>query len=147
MITIEVDDHAFRGYLQALQQRLGDLSKPMAEIGGILENRVRQRFETETDPSGRAWAPWAESTRKSYPKNGHHRILDRYGDMIKDVNARSDATSVRVGFPEDYATFHEFGTQRMPRRQTLFNDPVAGTLAPDDERAVIQVLESFLDIA
>jgi len=76
------------------------------------------------------------------------RLLDRYGDMLQGLSYQAEAGSVRVGFDQSYATFHEFGvefgTRRMPRRSLLMAAPEAGTLAPDDERAVIDVLGDFL---
>ena len=62
MLTITADDRAFRSYLEQLQKGLGDLSPVMESIGNTLENRVRQRFQTRTDPQGQPWAAWKEST-------------------------------------------------------------------------------------
>lgn len=107
MITVHVDDSAFREYLGRLQGRLGDMSEPMAAIGGMLEARISGRFETESDPTGVAWMPWAESTQASYPEDGNARILDRYGDMLSSLNWQADASSVRVGFGQPYAVYHE----------------------------------------
>lgn len=147
MITVHVDDSAFREYLRRLQGRLGDMSEPMAAIGGMLEARISGRFETESDPTGVAWMPWAESTRASYPEDGNARILDRYGDMLSSLNWQADASSVRVGFGQPYAVYHEWGTKRMPRRGLLFENPDAGALAPDDEKAVLDLLLDWLDAA
>lgn len=144
MLTITVDDTAFRQHLAALQERLGDLTQVMTGIGQELETRIANRFETAADPSGIPWAPWAKSTLKSYPPDGNHRLLNRTGDMLGHLNWAADATSVRVGFVELYATYHEFGTKKMPRRGLLFANPETGQLAPDDERAVIEILEDVL---
>ncbi len=144
MLTIEVDDRAFRQYLADLQGRLANLTPVMQSIGQELEGRISARFETETDPTGAPWAPWAESTRESYPDDGNHRILDRYGDMLGSLNWDADPSSIRVGFGQPYATFHEFGTKRMPRRGLLFADPEASQLAESDERAVIDLLQDWL---
>lgn len=147
MLTINVDDTAFRNYLAALQRRMGDLTQPMSEIGAVLESRISARFETESDPSGTPWTPWMPSTLESYPENGNHRILDRYGDLLGSLNWQADASSVRVGFGQPYAAFHEFGTSRMARRGLLFEDPDAGKLTTDDERAVLDVLEHWFELS
>lgn len=155
MLTISVQDTGIQDYLQQLHSKLGDLTPVLHEVGMELESRVSQRFETRTDPLGRAWHPWAESTIKSYPhagtkaakkagKSPHKRLLDRYGDMLAGLSSQADATSVRVGFDKGYATFHEFGTNKMPRRGLLFADPDAGTLAPDDAELVIDILQRHL---
>lgn len=157
MLTITVDDSAFRQYLSLLQERLGDLTEPMGDIGQALETRIRNRFESKTDPAGAAWAPWADSTLRSYPwpgskaaENddgpGEGQILIRYRALLQGISHEPDSTSVRVGFDQDYAKFHEFGTKKMPRRGLLFDDPDAGKLAADDERAVLDVLEHWLGL-
>ena len=68
--------------------------------------------------------------------------------MLQGLSYQAEAGSVRVGFDQGYATFHEFGVEfgkrRMPRRGLLMANPQAGTLAPDDERAVLDVLGDFL---
>ena len=147
MLTINVDDRSFRDYLSQLQGRMADLTPAMQSIGQELETRISHRFETESDPSGAAWAPWAPSTWESYPKDGNRRLLDRYGDLMASLNWHADSSSVTVGFGQPYAAYHEWGTKRMPRRGLMFQNPDAGTLAPADERAVIEVLTEWLDLA
>lgn len=144
MIRIEVNDRSVLDALFTLQRRMGDLSPAMAGIGQELESRIANRFETQADPLGHSWAPLAAATKKSYPSDGHHKILDRYGDMLDSLSAQADRNSVTVGFGVPYAGFHEFGTGRMPRRSMLFADPIAGTLAPDDATAVLDIIAQFL---
>lgn len=145
MIDITTDDSAFRASLAQLKRRMGNLTPVMQSIGMELESRISGRFESRTDPSGSAWAPWAQSTADSYPDGGNRRLLDRYGDMLASLSHQADATSVRVGFGQPYAAFHEWGTQHMPRRGLLFADPDAGTLAQGDEAAVLDILGVWLD--
>ena len=144
MIDITTDDSACRDSLDQLMRRQGNLTPVMQTNGMDLESRTSGRFESRTDPSGSAWAPWAQSTLDSYPDDGNRRLLDRYGDMLASLNHQANATSVRVGFGQTYAAFHEFGTDSMPRRGLLFADPDAGTLAEDDEAAVLDILGVWL---
>lgn len=145
MLTITADDKAFRDSLAQLYRGMGNLTPVMQSIGMELESRISGRFESRTDPSGNAWAPWAQSTVDNYPENGNRRLLDRYGDMLASLSHQADATSVRVGFGQPYAAFHEWGTEHMPRRGLLFSDPDAGTLAEGDEAAVLDILGVWLD--
>lgn len=145
MLTITADDKAFRDSLAQLYRGMGNLTPVMQSIGMELESRISGRFESRTDPSGNAWAPWAQSTVDSYPDGGNRRLLDRYGDMLASLSHQADATSVRVGFGQPYAAFHEWGTEHMPRRGLLFADPDAGTLAEGDEAAVLDILGVWLD--
>ncbi len=155
MLTAHVDDAAFQAYFQQLRKRLGNLEPVMDAIGHTVETRVRERFETRTDPDGKAWAPWAESTLASYPfpgtpaatieGPGNGRLLDRYGTMLDLLSHDATSDSVRVGFAHDYATYHEFGTERMPRRGLLYSNPETGELGDDDEAAVLEVLSDWID--
>lgn len=145
MIDISTDDRAFRESLTRLHRGLGNLTPVMQSIGMELESRISGRFESRTDPNGQAWAPWAQSTVDSYPEEGNRRLLDRYGDMLASLSHQADATSVRVGFGQTHAAFHEWGTQHMPRRGLLFADPDAGSLAEDDEAAVLDILGVWLN--
>ena len=145
MIDIQTDDSAFRASLTRLQSRLGNLTPVMQSIGMELESRISGRFESRTDPAGRGWAPWAQSTVETYPDGGNRRLLDRYGDMLASLSHQANANSVRIGFGQPYAAFHEFGTTDMPRRGLLFADPDAGTLGEDDQDAVMDILGVWLD--
>ncbi|GKS96992.1 phage virion morphogenesis protein [Acidovorax sp. SUPP2825] len=145
MLDVSTDDRAFAQDLRTIYNRLGNLRPVMESIGMELEGRVSGRFETRTDPNGKGWAAWSPFTQATYPKDGNRRLLDRYGDMLGSLTHKADAGSVRVGFGQPYATFHEFGTKHMPRRGLLFADPEAGTLGQEDEAAVLDVLSAWLN--
>ena len=151
MLTVTVNSKPVDDLLTTLLGRMGNLNPAMQGIGQELNSRISARFETRSDPLGKPWEPWAESTRENYPKDGRGLLLERYGDMLKSLSFQADNTSVRVGFGtvaskagDVYAAYHEWGTKKMPRRGLLFADPDAGTLAPDDETAVLDILRVFL---
>lgn len=155
MLTITVNSSGALEDLARLYARLGDLSEPMDEIGGTLETRAKNRFEIKMDPLGHPWAPWKESTHAGYPYAGTPAaareegvgkglLLNRYGPMLDHLTYSADSTSVRVGFAQPYSTHHEYGTKHMERRGMLFADPHAGTLAPDDEATVLDILSIWL---
>ena len=146
-LTVTVDSAALDEVLGRLQKTTGDLTPIMSAIGVEMEKRVRGRFETHSDPLGVAWEPWRPATVKTYPKAGRGRMLDRFGDMLAGSSHESDSTSATIGFDRPYATYHEFGTENMVRRGLLFADPEAGTLAPDDEQAVIDIIMDALNSA
>ncbi|GHT93922.1 hypothetical protein AGMMS49545_14310 [Betaproteobacteria bacterium] len=143
-LTITVKSEFVLDRLARLSQRMADLTPVMAGIGAALKTRISNRFETETDPDGNPWAGWSPATIKTYPEDGNLTILDRHGKMLDSLTVETTATSVTVGFAEPYATYHEYGTKKMPRRGLLFSDPETGTLSPDDERTVLDILNHFL---
>lgn len=65
--------------------------------------------------------------------------------MLGSLNFSADADSVRVGFGNLVAVFHEWGTWKIPRRGMLFADPDTGELGAGDDAAVLDVLSAWLD--
>ncbi len=157
MIEIQVNSQPV---LDALNRLLAAGQNPqpiLNAIGMELENRVRARFETKTDPDGKAWSAWKPSTVKSYPKDGNKKLLDRYEDMLRSISYQSDANSVTVGSgavskpkkgePYPYARAHEFGTKHMARRGLFTADPAAGILGAEDEHAILAILNDHFSKA
>lgn len=154
MLTVTVDDSAFRAHMDRLQKSLGNMEPVLDSIGSKLETNIRNRFATKTDPNGKAWAPWTPSTidnyasvgssaaKKSGPGNG--LLLDRYGTMLNSLSYQADAQSVRIGFGQAYAAYHEYGTQHMARRGMLMADPDQGTLSANDTADVLGILGVWL---
>lgn len=143
--TISINDREVLEFLYELGRRVGDMTPLMDRIGAAMEVRVSNRFETQTDPAGVPWAPWAPSTKLSYPDDGNNRILDRYGHMLDSLSHEADSTSTQYGFALPYAAYHEFETDQMPRRGMLTLDPDAGTLADGDIATVLDVISDYLE--
>lgn len=139
-LLVSVDYSPAKDVLDELFALTGDLSPAMDAIGFEFENRIRGRFETKTDPLGLPWAKWTKYTKEHYPKDGHWKLLDRFGDMYEGASYSATSNSVTIGFDRDYAAYHEFGTEQMERRGLLFDDPESGTIAPDDEMAIIDIV-------
>lgn len=144
MITIAVQDQQVLAYLGRIQAKLKNLKPALSGIGMELEAAVSGRFESKTDPAGRAWDPWAPSTEASYPDDGNGTLLDRYGDMLDSLSWSATKDSVTIGFGQPYAAFHEWGTKAMPRRGLLTADPDGPTLAAGDTQRVLDILGTFL---
>lgn len=147
MITASATTGPFEADLRALQRRMSNLRPVLKEMGAVLENAIRDRRDTLTDPNGLSWQPWSASTRATYPANGRGKLMDRTGQMWDRPGPEWQATAdtLRVGFAELYATYHEFGTRYMPRRGLLFADPETGSLGAADEQALRDVLEDWIN--
>lgn len=151
MINVSTDSSGFQDDLRELQRRMGNLRPVFKDLGAVLENKIRDRRETLTDPNGERWAAWAPSTIATYPESGRGKLLDRSGDMWDrtgpqwKVQGMLSELVLRVGFDKVYETYHEFGTKHMPRRGLLFADPEKGELGAEDEQAIDDVLQDWLD--
>lgn len=144
---VTVDSRPMDVVLHQLYEAVQDLSPVMGSIGMEFEGRISGRFETETDPLGIPWAEWTPGTVASYPKNGNKRLLDRFGDMLGSLGHEVSNNSVTIGFGDPVAAYHEWGTEKMDRRGLIFADPDDGTLAPDDERALLDILTDYVESA
>lgn len=148
MLTIDIYHQQFAEPFKKLQQQLNNLHPVLDEIGYSLENIVRGRFETQSDPLGHPWAAHKPSTAKSYPKDGNRRVLDRYGDMLGSLNYQINPASntIQLGFGVDYAAYHEWGAdnKNMQRRGMLTANPDTGELAPSDVDLVMGILNRHL---
>lgn len=148
---IEIHSQPVLDALNRLLRAGHEMHPVMDAIGQTLESSVSRRFETHTDPTGAAWAPWKESTVKSYPKGGNRKLLDRYGHMLDKLTHLAQDDSVMVGFAASVKTkdgmispaiFHEHGTSKMARRGLLTANPDSGELGTEDERTVLDVLNA-----
>lgn len=144
-LTVTVDSLALKEVLDRLYAATDDLSPIMSAIGMEMESRISGRFESETDPLGVKWLPWKPVTEQRYPKGGNRKLLDCFGDMLGSLNHTFDDHSATIGFGDPKAAYHEWGTKHMDRRGMLFTDPYAGTLAPDDEAALLDIVTSLLE--
>lgn len=144
-MSVTVESKALHTVLDRVTDLTDDMSPFMSAVGMEMENRIRGRFQTQSDPSGAAWMPWQPATLTSYPKDGNKRLLDRFGDMIGSLNHQFDSHSAEIGFGDPKAAYHEWETKRMARRGMLFDDPDAGTLAPDDEAALLDIVALVLN--
>jgi len=142
MMTIEIDDREVRRALEQLSRRAQDMSPVMRAIGADMERRMLERFETQTDPKGRKWAPLKPATLAA--KKGRGSILYRFGALQESRSAQADARSVRWGFGQKYAAFHEFGTKKMPRRGLLFGDADRRELAEEDRSLILDAIRAYL---
>jgi phage virion morphogenesis protein len=145
LLSIMVSNEGVVDALNALSQRMGNLSPVMRDIGQGLEREIRKRFASQTDPNGVAWHPLAASTKLNRAKTGAlGGILEHYGTMLELLGWQASDNAVQVGFTQPYAVFHEFGTSKMPRRGMLFGDPTTGELGANDEALVLDLISDYL---
>lgn len=104
---------AFAEYLEDTQL-LAETIKPM------LQHDMAERFDTETDPSGKPWKPLVR------PAETQIGILQLSGDMRDKAvsDAPWEATPVGIFFDTtklpEYWAIHDFGySARIPRRQFI----------------------------
>ena len=168
MIQIETTGSAaIQAALQRLRGALDDMRPALGEIGQALEENIRIRFVTKTDPAGQAWEPYKaisaaiHKARKGTDINGS--LLLRTRTMEGSTEHHVGADFVEVGLSDQKAIFHEFGTSprgkkgggAIPRRGMVFgavsgqgkDAQVTQALSAGDEADVMEIIQSHIQRA
>jgi phage gpG-like protein len=134
--TVSGGEVAIKGF-SILAQRATNLAPALNSIGQYMQLQTRSRFDTSTAPGGAPWRPLATSTVRAKQrsqtqkrKKGARRLRKRTranpSDILKDTFLLRDTITyqafggeVAIGSPQQYAKFHQLGTNRTPRREFL----------------------------
>ena len=137
MFTIEVKDEGVHAALSALVRRVENTKPLLEQIGNMIVERSKLRFETSVGPDGKRWAPNARSTieafiakRRGFGKNrgvgkrgkginkkglelvaGKKPLIGESKDLSRQFHVSADATSVTIGNSAIYSAIHQFGGQ------------------------------------
>jgi len=144
---------------------VGDLTPAMEDIGELLIETTKQRFQTSAAPDGSRWAPNSPATILGYlaGKSGafgkRDGRLTRKGaklaankkpligeskSLSEQFHYQASRTSVEVGSSVHYAPIHQFGGQAgRDKKVTIPARPFLG-LSESDKRAVLEIVEEHL---
>lgn len=152
--VIELDDDELLAQIDRSVRAMAEPEQLLGALGQLLKGNIALRFQTKRGPDGTPWLPLARSTAARYAKEDKGKargsLLQRTGQMLRSLDYNVLGTdAVEIGFSQrvgrwDLATLHELGTQRMPRRPMIFDDPIAGTLGAQDRQDVLDELEAWV---
>ena len=100
-----------QGTLSALQAAADALGSPrplMRDIGEALLHSTQDRFTSQTDPEGNAWAPLSPRYQRRKKYNAS-KILTLRGYLRNTLAFQADDTEVAVGSNRAYAARMHFG--------------------------------------
>jgi phage gpG-like protein len=121
-------------------------------LGVAFIKQVADQFRGSRDPYGKPWAPVFRNrlrdrrARASRAKAGKAPRADKplidTGRLRASPVARVTGSDVRIDLPVEYASYHQYGTARMVRRQILPEAETGGlgpywTAAANREAAVV----------
>ena len=136
-VTLTANDDSAVAHLRAMATGQGlDTTTLMDRLGAYFQESSQQRFTTQTDPQGQAWAPLSPGYLKRKRKNtGLILTLNAY--LRRGIHYQvQDKTTVVWGSNSVYAAIHNLGgggagkNGSMPQRQYL------GISAADDAEAL-----------
>lgn len=105
--TVTVDTAPVRAMLDAIVQRMDDMTPAMREVGEIVVTQSAEAFENGGLPGHR----WKESSRV---KESGGQTLINTSRLRNSINYRADRDSVEVGTNVTYAAIHQLGGQTSP---------------------------------
>ncbi|AQT58714.1 phage virion morphogenesis protein [Cellvibrio sp. PSBB023] len=108
--SFEYDDAAAQERLNQLQEKLGDLTPALQDIGEYLMNSHQQRFKDQVAPDGTPWAPLSPSYQRNKARN-KNRILVLNGYLEKSFRYQVGNNELNFGTNVPYAAHHHFGTK------------------------------------
>jgi len=99
MITIEINDDAITAALAWAMSALGDLTPLMQDLGDLMLDSTKARFQAGVGPDGITWAPNSPVTlaRKKDPRplfGPNNRLNNEFG-----VSAGSDFVEISSVLP------------------------------------------------
>ena len=96
-----------------------DTSTLMPRLGEYLQRSTQDRFKTQNDPDGEAWAALQPHTLKRKKRN-RDKILTQRGYLRKHIYYQVTAPGrVEVFSDRVYAATHQFGRGNIPARPFL----------------------------
>lgn len=107
-LEVEFDSPEAQSALDRLQQKLGDLSPALRDIGEYLMVAHHQRFKDQVAPDGTPWAALSPSYQRRKKKN-HNRILFLDGNLANRLRYQVSDSELQFGSNERYAAIHHFG--------------------------------------
>lgn len=148
MAEVEIDDRRIRAALHDLHRAVGDLSPAFREIGEVLVESSKKRFETGTGPDGN---PWAENKPSTIARKGSGKppLIDS-GTLMNEIHFRLVGNDeLEINNPMEYAAMMQFGGTKAEFPH-LWNDiparPFFG-ISDDDEDAVLAIIRRHLENA
>ena len=115
--TSELD--RLQASVRILADGVRDTSTLMPQLGEYLQRSTQERFRTQTDPDGGAWAALQPRTRER-KRHNRDKILTQRGYLRKHIYYQVTAPGrVEVFSDRVYAATHQFGRDEIPARPFL----------------------------
>ena len=152
---------------QAILRRVGghlaDPTRLLIDIGAAMVTSTRERFDTQSGPDGRRWAPLSADTvigrlggtKRVYTKSMRFRkgvrgrmeslrILFRQGHLRNSITYRASRTGVEIGTNLVYGAIHQHGGRAgRGKKITIPARPYLG-ISSADEQMIDGLAQAYL---
>lgn len=147
MITIKINNHKFEADLRRLANKVqGPGRAQILKAGGVAIASSATRAFRDAGLRPAPWPPVKPATLKA-KKKGRTTVLVDTGALMRSIRVNQPVGDrVEIVTDRFYATFHQFGTARMPARPFI---PATGgenngeaNLTPAAEASVRRAMEA-----
>jgi len=151
MIEIEFEYKAVLASLEKLQHASADLSPALAEIGEMLVESTKQRFENTKGPDGKPWLLNSVlSTLLNDDKKNDRPLTGETGLLMDTINYQLVGNNtLEIGSPMEYAAMQQFGGKKS-EFPFLWGDiparPFLGVSARD-EKEILDIIHDHFQAA
>ena len=121
-LTVSLDDAALQGALKRLTGLMHSPGPLLRQIGMGLVRATDERFDQQTDPWGRAWAPLSPAYAALKTNT---RILHERGGLVGSLTYHVADHEVAYGSNKVYAAIHQFGGTIKPKSGGALVFPLA----------------------
>ncbi|MEM9968483.1 MAG: phage virion morphogenesis protein [Pseudomonadota bacterium] len=143
-----------------LRKRLSDLAPVMEDVGEYMVESTKQNFRDGSSPIGSKWLPKSQATLDAYAARKEtvstSPLIGPSKALSTTIFAQHDSRSVVWGSALIYAAVQQYGAEKGefgtdPRGVSIpWGDiparPFIG-MSSDDESAILDVIEEYLDQA
>ncbi|WP_276681276.1 phage virion morphogenesis protein [Thalassolituus oleivorans] len=160
-LSIEINDASVRSAIQAVYDALGNVDPMLKEIGEVLIDSTKDRFNTETSPDGTKWEANSTVTLLNYAG----RFKTKQVARIRNKKAGTGETKqlrtqifynvsngeLELGSPMIYAgTFHYGAKKGQYGKRTPWGDIPSREflgLSEDDRESILAIAASYFSVA
>lgn len=135
-ITVKTNAPQVSAGLKKLNDRYGNVSLALSDIGEHLKLSHFDRFRDQKSPDGDPWVALSEDYRKRKKKN-QDRILTLEGFLGSTLRYQVVGKTLLFGTDQVYGATHQFGRGEIPAR------PFLG-LSNSDEAEALRLVERHL---
>jgi phage gpG-like protein len=109
-VSVLVNDQQAQQTLERLRTLVAAPAAPLRQSAQSLRRLVQDTFGAQTDPWGRRWQRWAESTRRARARDtAGGSVLIRTASLYRSIDAIPSNDGIEVRADADYASYHQFG--------------------------------------
>lgn len=138
MLSLKFNANQSRNYLNELIKKVQNLTPALHEIGQLMVASTDENFQNEQNIYGVKWKQNTPATLHYKASRGFiMKVLQRRGMLRSSIQYRIEGDKVSVGTNLPYGAFHQYGTNRLPKREFL-------GVSRQDQKEIIAILEDYL---